>query len=140
MIDPALPEDAPVVTGKMLRQFAVLCLGLFGGLAWWIGVVRDNVSVAVVLAGAAILVGSVGLAHPEGIRPIYMALMALTAPIGRVVSPLVLASLFYGVFTPLGLLFRLFGRDALHVRLPDRPSHWEVKPAVTDARDYLRQS
>jgi hypothetical protein len=140
MIDPEISEEAPDVTGRTLRQFAALSLTVFGGLACWQVFVRHHVWPAAILATIAISLGSVGLARPERIRPIYTALMVLTYPIGRVVSLVLLGILFYGVFTPLGLFFRLFGRDALQVRRPDRLSHWTEKPAVTDIRGYMRQS
>jgi hypothetical protein len=140
MIDPQLSDEAPAVTQRTLRQFAGLTLVVFGGLAAWQGLVQHRFWLALVLAGTAALVGSIGLARPEAIRPLYATLLALTHPIGRVVSMILMAGMFYLIFTPLGLLFRLVGRDALHTRLPARPSHWIQKPAVTDVRSYFRQS
>lgn len=45
--------------------------------------------------------------------------------LGKIVSPVVIAILFYGVFTPLGLLMRVLGKDSLKLRL-DRAatSYW----------------
>jgi hypothetical protein len=140
MIDPQLSDEAPAVTARTLRQFAGLSFLVFGGLACWQGLARHRVWPTVLLAGAAIGLGSIGLLRPERIRPIYTALTKLTYPIGHVVSLVVLGALFYGVFAPLGLFFRLIRRDALDIRLPERPSHWTAKEAVTDFRRYTRQS
>ena len=140
MIDPQLSEERPDVTGRTLRQFAALALVVLGAMAGWQGLARHHFWPAVILAGTAVGLGAVGLTRPERIRPIYMGLMTLTYPIGRVVSLVLLAILFYGVFTILGLFFRLVRRDPLDVRLPDRASHWAERPAVDDLRSYVRQS
>ena len=67
--------------------------------------------------------------------------MILTYPIGWLVTRILLVLLFHGMFTPLALLFRLIGRDALtRRRRPDRPSYWIPKPGATDVRRYFRQS
>jgi hypothetical protein len=62
-------------------------------------------------------------------------------PIGWIVSHLLLGVLFFGLFTPVGLVFKLIGRDALARRYaPERASYWESKPGARDIRSYLRQS
>jgi hypothetical protein len=67
--------------------------------------------------------------------------MALTMPIGWMVSRVLLGVLFFGLFTPVGFFFKLIGRDALCRRYePQQASYWESKPGATDVRSYLRQS
>lgn len=46
----------------------------------------------------------------------------------RIVSPIALSILFYGIVTPTGLLMRLFGKDPLRLR-PDKnaASYWIVR-------------
>ena len=140
MIDPQLREEIPAVTARTLRQFAVLSVVVFGGLAAWQWYAKHHETTALVLAAVGLTLGLAGLLRPEVIRPVFTVLIAITTPIGRVVSLILLAAMFYGLFTPLAILFRLFGRDALQVKRPSRPSHWLQKPAVTDARSYMRQS
>ena len=51
-----------------------------------------------------------------------------------------LALVFYGLFTPLGLLFKITRRDRLRRRFrADRSTHWIPKEQPTDMRRYLRQ-
>lgn len=142
MIDPTLPEpQTPEVTPRVLRQFAGLCLLILGGL-FVAGVVRHGgwPRTSGVVAGAiALLVGLPGLLRPDWIRPIFAAAMALTRPIGHVVGFAVLAIVFYGLITPLGLGFRWIGRDALALRKRSTVSYWVPRPPPTDVRRYLRQ-
>jgi hypothetical protein len=134
---------------SQLRQFAMISLpgfGLVGAvvmrwsetLAW--GNVLASVNPANVLWAVGALVFLVGLASPEAIRPLYLLMMALTLPIGWVVSALLLRGIFYLVFTPLGLVFRLIGRDPLRLKKPAGDSFWLDHPDRVDAASYYQQS
>lgn len=92
------------------------------------------------MGALAVTVGPVGLLKPETIRPIFLASMAITFPIGFTISQVLVATLFYGIVTPVGILFRLMGRDVLK-RRPHRAlaTYWTVKPTPEDVRRYLRQ-
>ena len=88
----------------------------------------------------AVAVGVLGLARPAAIRPVFVGWMVLAFPIGWAVSNLLLAAVFYGLFTPLAVLFRLLGRDALALRArPGAATYWVPRPAPADVRRYFRQ-
>jgi hypothetical protein len=125
---------------KTLRQFVALWLLSFAGLACWHGIVRENTVIAWVLAGAALLVGIVGAVKPPLVRPIFVGWMILAFPIGWLISRIVLGLAFYAVFTPVALVFRLSGRDALLRRFrPEARTYWSAKPTPADVRSYFRQ-
>jgi hypothetical protein len=126
---------------QRLRQFAALWLLLSSGLLvhsiWGLG---DFRYLAVFAAVSAVLIGVIGLFKPQLLRPIYVGWMIAVFPIGWTVSRFVLAILFYGVFTPIGLLFRMIGRDALLLKLkPEADSYWIPKDSPGDAGRYLHQ-
>jgi hypothetical protein len=65
--------------------------------------------------------------------------MKLGELMGRVVSPVVLGVIFFAVFTPVGLLMRVFGRDAMCRRFePARPSYWVKRDPPGPADDSYR--
>ena len=51
---------------------------------------------------------------PRANLPIFVGLTILAYPIGFVVSYFIMGLLFFGMITPLGLLFRLIGKDPLN--------------------------
>jgi hypothetical protein len=125
-------------SARALRQFAGIWLAFFAGLACWHGLWRQRPVPALVLAGLA-AVGLLGLVKPGAIRGVYVAAQVATFPLGWTVSHFLVAVLFYGVFTPLGFLFRLLKRDPLQrQRLPDRATYWTPKPAAAGVRGYYR--
>ena len=125
---------------KTLRQFAGLWLVVFGGMALWQALVRGRPSLGLSIGALALVVGVAGLTRPEWVRLIYVGWMVLAFPIGWTVSHIMLGILFYGLFTPIGLVFRLIGRDPLQRgRRPGVESYWTPKPAPADLKSYFKQ-
>ena len=127
-------------TERTLRQFAGLWLAFFTTLAGLQACRHGPTWAAACCVGAAAAVGPLGLWRPALVRPVYVAATVLTFPLGWVMSHLLLAALYFGVFTPLGLVLRLVGRDALRLRAcPQQASYWAPKPAPPDVSRYFRQ-
>lgn len=125
---------------RMLRQFSVLWIVCFLSMAAWQGLVRDRAMLGVVLAVVAMMIGPLGLIKPSFIRPIFVGWMIVAFPIGWLVSHVMLGVLYYGLFTPLAMFFRILRRDPLMLRRPaEAKSYWSVKPAPRDVRSYFRQ-
>ncbi|MGZ3419699.1 MAG: SxtJ family membrane protein [Polyangiales bacterium] len=83
---------------------------------------------------------ALALVRPRALRPVFVALTWLTAPLGWVVSRVLLAVVFFLVLTPLALFRRRRG-DALGVRL-DRQArtYWIDRPRTPrSAESYFRQ-
>jgi hypothetical protein len=127
-------------TRKTLRQFAGLWLVFFGGVALWQALVRGRMNLGLSIGALALVVGLAGLTRPEWVRLIYIGWMVLAFPIGWTVSQVILLIMYFGLFMPIGLIFRLIGRDPLHrARRAGVESYWTPKPAPVDVRSYFKQ-
>jgi hypothetical protein len=124
---------------RTLRQFAVLWILFFGGLGLWQALGRGHIVIGAVLELLAFTIGPLGCVRPEWIRPIYVGWMMAAFPIGWVISHVALAIVYYVLIAPLGLAFRLVGRDPLERHHRSTETYWAEKPAVTDARRYFQQ-
>ena len=131
------PDTKP--TPKALRQFAALWLIFFGALAGWQAFLRGEPTPGWILLAVALSVGPLGLVRPLWIAPVYITWTAVTFPIGWLVSHLWLAVVYFGLFTPLGFVLRLRGRDPLGLAPADGPTYWSERPPPRDAKSYLRQ-
>jgi hypothetical protein len=70
----------------------------------------------------------------------YLALTAVTSPIGFVISFLLMAVFFFLLITPLSLIFRLIGRDSLNRKFdPDTSSYWETHCQPDSLDRYFHQ-
>ena len=73
-------------------------------------------------------------------KMIYLGMILLTMPIGWVVSFTVLAVFYYLLLTPIGLFFRLTGRDILKRKMdPSAKSYWEPRRQADTIERYFNQ-
>lgn len=94
------------------RKFGLLVGGAFLvlGLLMWRRAHLTEAKVTLVLAAALILAG---LSVPARLGPIYHGWMALAKVISKVTTPIFMGVIFFVVFTPAGVLGRLFGHRPL---------------------------
>ena len=111
---------------KELRTFAIIALiaaMLVALLLWRFKGLGIRWGALIISLGAGILLSS--FISLKVTRVIYLGLILVTLPIGLLVSFVLLAVFYFGILTPLALIFRLIGRDALHRTLdPDTDSYW----------------
>ena len=132
-----VPRDPPP---RLLRQFAGLCVLAAAGMAAWQLWGRHRPGVALGLAVLATMSGLFGLLRPTALRPVFVGWMLAAAPVGWVVSTLALGIIYFAVIAPLGLVFRLAGRDALALRRrPGATTYWTPHADPDDPARYLRQ-
>jgi hypothetical protein len=102
------PSPGPRDLRKFGLLFCVLSAALAGYLVWSRGVDAATVPGAI---SAALLLLSLGL--PSLLKPVWWPWMVVARVLGFVNSHLLLAVVFYLMFTPIGLVMRLLGRDPL---------------------------
>ncbi len=73
-------------------------------------------------------------------KMIYLGMILLTMPIGWVVSFILLAAFYFLLLAPLGLIFRLMGRDPLCRRFePAEKSYWLSRRPPKGPEQYFHQ-
>lgn len=134
-------SDLPLKpTARVLRQFAAAWLVLFLAVGVHRYLARGQHQVGMAVGVMAVAIGVMGLIKPAAVRWLFVGATVLAFPIGWVVSQIMLAIMFYGIITPLALLFRIQGRDLLtRKRVPNRATFWTPKPTPEDMRGYFRQ-
>jgi hypothetical protein len=139
---PAIPSEPPPTAAEVRRLGAVFLAAaalLFALSAWKArgGHWPWQTSAAGIFAALGVL--CLGLGAKAG--GIHRAWTALGKALGRVVSPAVLAILYFLVVTPFGLLSRLLRRDPLGLKPDPRADTYWREPAVkrTGRARLLRQ-
>ena len=125
---------------RELRQFGGLCLVFFGLIAGYAYYRHDATTVASVLGGLAVVLGTMGAVAPAALRPVFVGWMVAAFPIGWTISHLLLGLLYYGILTPIGLILRAVGYDPMNRELdPKASSYWSQREPVEDVGRYFRQ-
>ena len=123
-----------------LRWFGAYVFLLSLGLALW-QLNSGYEGTALILSVLALVMSGVTALRPGWLRPVFVASLIVTYPIGWALSHVLLALIYFGMFTPLNLLFRCLGRDALGLQIrPDYNTYWSTKPVARDVRSYFRLS
>jgi hypothetical protein len=122
-----------------LREFADFGSFILGLVAApWL-LYGGHTTAAVVLWAVAVVLRLAGWLDPKRLKWPFVVLSLITWPIGLVVSFVALAVIYFLVFTPLALFFRLIGRDALKRRRdPHAASYWEAYNPDHGRERYLR--
>jgi Gpi18-like mannosyltransferase len=132
-----IPWNPDRTTLRQFSEFGMFVLGMvLAPLALW----RGQVTAAAALWTIAVALRLAGLVRPSWLKPLFVGLTVLTWPIGWAVSHAALAVTYYLVITPMALVFRLLGRDALQRRFDRQAaSYWEPYNPDRGLKRYLRQ-
>ena len=115
------------VSRRALRRFGLAVGGVFLALvavsAWRHGGAL-GAGARGLLGVGGLLVG-MGLAAPGALLPVYRVWMTAALAMGFAMTRVILTVAFVFLFVPVGLLFRVLRRDALHQRPdPSAPTYW----------------
>ena len=126
---------------KQLRSFGLIGLimcTLIGGILLAMG--KIPVAGFAVFVAVGVLLFILSRVSLKLIRPVYLALIVVTFPIGWVVSHCVMVVFYYGVVTPIAVFFKLTKRDPLYRTMdPKAETYWIRRTRKRSAKDYFRQ-
>ncbi len=105
------------------RSFGIVFTVFFAIIGCWPLLSGGGVRLwALGLAGIFLLLA---LTKPEVMRPLNRLWARFGLLLHTIVSPILLGVLFFGLFTPMGVVKRFFGSDSLNLRFDDqKKSYW----------------
>lgn len=122
---------------RQLRQFgwiALVALPLIG----WIWGASTAVLTGLAIAGAVLAAAS--YIAPAVVRPVFLGLTIVTFPIGVVVGEVVMLLIYFAVFLPIAVIFKLMRRDALERGIDESAAtYWQPKKQPRSVESYFRQ-
>jgi len=125
-------------TNRQLRQFAIICLFALPTVGWIWGA---GLQVIGLLASLGLVLAIVGTVYPRAVKPVFLAVTLVATPIGMVIGELAMLLIYFGVFLPFGIFFRVTRRDALQLRLDrNTTTYWQAKKQPDNVASYYRQS
>ena len=81
-----------------------------------------------------------GLIHPRSLRPVYRGWMRVGLMISKVTTPIILGVVFYLVFVPVGIIFRMLRHDPMKRNFDSKSDTYRIdksnQPASTLERPY----
>jgi len=81
-----------------------------------------------IITGSALLLAAAFF--PYVLRPVYVIWMGGAALLGSFMTRLLLSIIFFLIFAPIGLLFRLIRKDHLNMAIqPETETYWKMREA-----------
>lgn len=105
------------------RSFGLVFAVVFGVIGLWPLIGGHPVRIWSLAIAAVFLV--LAFARPAVLRPLNLLWFRFGLLLGRIVSPIVMALIFYVAVVPTGLIMKLLGKDILRLRFdPDAGTYW----------------
>ena len=109
-----------------LRKFGItigVILLIIAGFLFW----KEKESFQILLTfGVTFCI--LGIAIPFILKPIYWIWMIFATILGWIMTRVILSLLFYTIFTPIGLIPRVFGKQFLELRWDkSKGSYWNYR-------------
>ncbi len=120
---------------RQLRDFGMLVGGVFTIIGLWPIIRGESIRIWALGIGSILIVAGAFL--PFVLTPVYRAWMWIGHVLGWINTRILLGVVFYGLVTPIGVLFRLMGKDAMRQMTEESSSTYRVmrKPRP---REHMR--
>ena len=100
--------------GSSDRSFGLVFAALFGLIGLWPLIHKHSVRLWALCLSALFLL--LALAFPRVLQPLNLLWSRFGRLLSKITNPIITGVMFYLIFTPAGLLLRLFGKDLLHLK------------------------
>jgi multisubunit Na+/H+ antiporter MnhB subunit len=126
---------------RQLRVFGIGALAILTTVAALLHYLRGLPAAwAAALSAVGLAIFLVSLASPGLAKRIYVTLTVVTLPIGIAVSFVLMAAFYFLILTPVGLFFRLIGRDTLRRKFDrNAATYWIPRRPPETSDRYFHQ-
>ena len=122
------------------RRFGLTFCAVFFALGIFALIKSHRIPVYLPLFFASFVLGALALKAPRTLGPLNKLWFLFGQLLARVVSPLVLGVIYFGLIVPTALVARLLGRDELRLARPACASYWiDRDPPSPTSQSFTQQ-
>ena len=115
------------------RSFGVVFFVLFLLISIYPLINQENIRIWSLFISFIFLI--LGILNSKLLTPLNKLWFKFGILIGKIVSPLVMVTIFFLVVTPIGLLMKIIKKDVLNLKFNDKKSYWIEK---TEAKSKMK--
>ena len=104
------------------KAFGILFFIVFLIYGFWPVFSLNEIRLWSLIIGLIFLI--LGLLNSKFLTPFNKIWLKLGIVLGKVISPTVMAIIYFFVITPIGIIMKLFGKDLLKVKFKNDSSYW----------------
>ena len=106
------------------KKFGLFFTGIFFVLSFYF-IVNDSFKISIIFGTLSACFGFISLFNEKILSPLNKYWMYLGLILGKIISPIILGIIFYFLFAPIAIFFRIFGRDELRLKKKQKNSYWK---------------
>ena len=107
------------------RNFGIVFFIVFALIAFYPLIIGNSIRLSFLLVSLIFLI--LGISNSKFLLPLNKLWFKFGILIGRIISPLIMAIIFFLVVTPIGLIMKLLGKDVLNLKYNKNKSYWIEK-------------
>jgi len=116
---------------KNYRNFGFMFSLIFLGISIWLFLKNENLGWWFAGTSGAFLL--LALIYPPTLFPLYWIWMKVGDGLNWINSKIILGIIFYCLFTPIGIVLRIFKKDPLEKKIEfSSLSYWEERKPISD--------
>ena len=108
------------------RSFGIVFFIVFLVIAFYPLINHENIRLWAIFL--SILFLFLGLVNSQYLTPLNRLWFKFGIFLAKIISPIVMGLVFFGIVTPTGILMRLFKKDLLNLKNNDSKSYWIKRP------------
>ena len=109
-------------TSNKNKKFGILFFIIFFIYGIWPILNSGEVKIWALLISIVFLI--LGLTNSKILSPLYKYWIKLGELLGKIISPVVMAFVYFVVITPIAIIIRIFGKDLLKLKLSKSSTYW----------------
>ena len=107
------------------RNFGIVFFIFFLLISLWLFLNDKTLAYLPLIISLVFLI--LGLLNAKILTPLNKAWIKFGEILGSIVSPIVMAIIFFGIVTPTGLLLKFIGKDVLKLKQDKKDTYWIEK-------------
>ncbi len=108
------------------RKFGLFFSGIFLFLGWYFYDDKSSyLSIAFLIISSVFF--TIAIFKAELLLSLNKLWMRFGLLLSIIVSPLIMGIIFFGIFTPISILMKLFGRDELKLKIRSKSTFWKYR-------------
>ena len=124
----------PLPSNKKIGIFFFIILTILSVVLF----IYDYPLISVITLTTGLISLTLSYLKPDLLLPVNKAWMTLGYLLGSIVSPIVIGSIFFVIFTPISIFLKIIGRDELKLLNKNSDSYWRKRQLNKDSQTSFK--
>ena len=124
----------PLPSNKKIGIFFFIILTILSVVLF----IYDYPLISVITLATGLISLTLSYLKPDLLLPVNKAWMTLGYLLGYIVSPIVIGSIFFVIFTPISIFLKIIGRDELKLLNKNSDSYWRKRQLNKDSQTSFK--